>query len=337
VRIQECFGEPFTLAGQKVFVSASIGIALSESGYSRPDDVLRDADLAMYRAKAQGKARFEVFDTTMHERVVNLMRIEADLRHALDNEELLVHYQPVVHLATGELAWLEALVRWMHSEKGLLSPGDFLPVAEETGLTVPIDRWVMQTACRQVADWRASIPGQETLGVSINMSGRQFRQGDVTEQVARTLAGTGLDPAALRIELTENIVMQDVARASDILAGLRRLGVQLHIDDFGTGFSSLSTLHVFPVDVLKTDRSFVRRMGDTGENAEMVEAIISLAHSLRMAVVAEGVETTDQVARLSLLRCEYAQGFFFSPPLPGPEVEALFFRQPLPSQEIRVG
>jgi diguanylate cyclase (GGDEF)-like protein/PAS domain S-box-containing protein len=314
-RIQRELAASFNLGGHEVFTSASIGIAPSTTGYDRPDDVLRDADTAMYRAKLLGKSRHVTFDREMHARAVNLLRLETDLRRAVERREFLIHYQPIVTLDTGELYGFEALVRWRHPKHGVISPLDFIPVAEETGLIVPIGRWVLAEACRQTRLWQEQFPAHPPLSISVNLSAKQFTQPDLIEQVERVLRETGLDPGSLKLEITESAVMENSGTAVEMLKRLRAVGVELSIDDFGTGYSSLSYLHRFPVSTLKIDRSFVSRMTDNDENAEFVRTIITLARTLGMQVVAEGVETQAQLARLKALGCERGQGFYFSRPM----------------------
>ena len=313
-RILEALKTPFNLSSQEVFVTASIGIALSSTGYSRPQDVLRDADTAMYRAKALGKARFQIFDSAMHLGAVKLLQIENDLRRAIDRSEFELHYQPIVGIDNCALRGFEALIRWRHPEKGLISPVDFIPVAEETGMIVPIGRWVLQEACRQAADWQATFTNQPVC-ISVNISGRQFSQPDLVDQVPSALRQSKLKPANLILEITESVVMQNPEVTITMLGRLKDLGVQLNIDDFGTGYSSLSYLQRFPVDTIKIDRSFVSRMSERAENAEIVRTIVALAHNLNMKVTAEGIETPEQLAKLQELHCESGQGFLLSRPL----------------------
>ena len=322
-RVQEHLGDPFNLRGHEVFTSASMGIALSTKGYAEPDDLLRDADIAMSRAKAQGKARHEIFDKDMHERAVERLELESGLRRAVERNEFIVHYQPIVSLRKSRLVGFEALVRWQHPERGLLPPGDFLPVAEETGLIVPIDRWVLREACRQLQAWREAFPKMKQLSVSVNLSRRQLAEEDLPDYIRQNLEETGLDPEHLRPEITESQIMADVEAATAMLDKLKDLNVHLHMDDFGTGYSSLSHLIRFNIDTLKIDGSFVGSMDVRAENFEIVRMIISLAHNLGMAVIAEGVETAEQRALLRTLKCEYGQGFFFSRPVDAATARAL--------------
>jgi EAL domain-containing protein (putative c-di-GMP-specific phosphodiesterase class I) len=281
----------------------------------------------MYRAKSSGKARHEVFDREMHAHAMNLLHIETDLRRAVERGELRLHYQPIVSLADESVMGFEALVRWQHSERGLVSPMDFIPVAEETGLIVSIGRWVLREACRQMTEWKRRDASASPLFMSVNLSGKQFAQPDLLGQVTRILEETGLDPRSLKLEITESVVMENIDAAVETLESLRSLGVEVSIDDFGTGYSSLSYLHRLPIDTLKVDRSFVSRMASNNENTEIVRTIVTLAQSLEMKVVAEGVETSEQLAQLQILRCEGGQGFLFSRPLDADDASALLARR----------
>lgn len=322
-KIQEELLVPFDLNGHEAFTSASIGIALSGAGYNHPEDVLRDADTAMYRAKGGGKARHEVFDRAMHTRAVKMLRLENDLRRALERQEFRVHYQPILTLKTGELAGFEALVRWERPDRGLVSPADFIPLAEETGMIVPLGLWVLEEACSQLRKWQLASSANRALTMSVNLSGKQLSQTDVAEQVQDVLFRTNLDPRHLKLEITESVVMENAEAAAGVLASLRALGVGLSIDDFGTGYSSLSYLHRFPVNTLKVDRSFVSRMTSGDENLEIVRTIVTLARNLGMDVVAEGIETGEQLAQLKALKCDYGQGYFFAKPLDAVAAEDL--------------
>ena len=321
-RIQDALRAPFKLGGQEVFSGVSIGIAHGSTEYGQPEDILRDADTALYRAKAQGRARSIEFDASMHDRAVELLRLETDLRRALDRRELRLHYQPVVSLATGTIQGAEALVRWLHPERGLVAPAEFIPLAEETGLIVAIGAWVLVEACRQAKLWqeRLSLP---TLEICVNLSSRQFLQPDLVAMVAGVLRETGLSPRCLRLEVTESLLMEKGARLADAMTELRAMGIRIDLDDFGTGYSSLSYLHEFPVDTLKIDRSFVARIGVTEEGTEIVNTIMALAASLNLDVVAEGVETAEQLTVLRALHCASAQGYHLSRPIEGAQFEAL--------------
>jgi diguanylate cyclase (GGDEF)-like protein/PAS domain S-box-containing protein len=321
-RILEELERPFVVAGQEVFTSASIGVAISRGNYEAPEEVLRDADIAMYRAKALGRGRYAVFDQEMHQEAMAEMQLETDLRRALDRREMVLHYQPMVCLNTGTLCGFEALVRWSHPERGLLLPEQFIGTAEETGLVVPLGHWVIDEACRQVATWQRRFGAQPQLAVSVNLSARQLAQADLVDGIRRCLSTHGTEPHRLKLEITESVLMKDAAATQKTLFHLRNgLGVRLMIDDFGTGYSSLSYLHQFPVDMLKIDRSFVSRMH--GGNNAIVRAIVTLGQSLKMRVLAEGVESAEQLGYLRELSCEFAQGFLFSPPVDADRAEGL--------------
>jgi diguanylate cyclase (GGDEF)-like protein/PAS domain S-box-containing protein len=305
---------PFNLNGYEVFITASIGIALGGTGYAHPQDVLRDADTALYHAKAKGKACWAVFDAAMHNEVMSLLQLEMALRRAIERQELQVYYQPIISLITGRITGFEALVRWLHPEQGLIPPAQFIPVAEETGLIVPIGQWVLSESCRQLQQWHTQLPATAALTMSVNLSSKQFAQPNLVEQINQVLWETGLNPGSLKLEITESGIMDNVESAL-LLQQLQVLGVQLCIDDFGTGYSSLSRLRQLPIHTLKIDRSFVSAMQESTADAEVVQAIITLAHNLGMTVVAEGVETAGQLAQLIQLHCEQGQGYFFAKPL----------------------
>jgi diguanylate cyclase (GGDEF)-like protein len=312
-RVQDELMQPFNLKGHEVYTTASIGIALSTTGYDHPENILRDADIAMYRAKDNGKARYELFDTVMHTRAVALLKLENDLRRAIERQEFRVFYQPIISLQTDQIAGFEALVRWEHPERGVVSPDEFIPLSEETGLIMEIGHWVLHEACRQMYEWQESL--QRPLMLSVNLSGKQFIQPNLIGQIKSILHETNFDPRWLRLEITESVVMENAEAATSMLHQLRDLGAHLSIDDFGTGYSSLSYLHRFPVTTLKIDRSFIGRMGEGDENSEIVRTIMTLANNLGMEVVAEGVETEEQLAQLRALKCEYGQGYLFSRPV----------------------
>ena len=313
-RLLSALAEPFLLGDQEVFITASIGIAPSTTGYTRPQDVLRDADTAMYRAKALGRARHQAFDTAMHARAMRMLQIQADLRRAIDRHEFELHYQPIFQLGNRRISGFEALVRWRHPEAGLIAPGEFIPIAEDTGLIIPLGRWVLEEACRQAVQWQVLFP-DVPLDINVNLSGKQFSQSDLVEQVIDVLNRTGLAAGHLILEITETVVMENPDAAVAMLHRLKALGVQLNIDDFGAGYSSLAYLQRFPVDAMKIDRSFVARIAGSAENAEIVRTIVALAHTLNLRVTAEGIETVEQLARLEALNCENAQGYLFSRPL----------------------
>jgi diguanylate cyclase (GGDEF)-like protein len=302
---------PFYLQGQDVFVSASIGIALSGTGYQIPDDLLRDADLAMYRAKANGKSRYEVFDQKMHAHAVALLQLETDLRLAIEREEFRIMYQPVIAATTGRIAGVEALVRWEHPQRGLVSPDEFLHVAEETGLVVPMGNLVLREACRRMAEWRRHHPSTADVTISVNLSARQFSHPDLVARVTDALKTSGLPPRCLRLEFTESVLIEREGPVIDTFAQLHALGIRLDLDDFGTGYSSLGYLHRFDLDGLKIDRSFVSNIGPNGEGSEIVRTIVALANNLGMEVIAEGVETPEQLSVLQAVGCDLVQGYLF--------------------------
>jgi diguanylate cyclase (GGDEF)-like protein/PAS domain S-box-containing protein len=322
-RIERALAKPFRHEGQEVFSSASIGIAVSSMGYQRPEDLMRDADTAMYRAKFGGKSRFQVFDAAMHQRAMQTLRMETDLRYALDREELRVYYQPILGIRSGRIACFEALLRWQHAEKGLLLPAEFIPIAEETELILPVGAWVLRTACKHLRGWQAQFPQHHHLAVAVNLSTRQFLQADLGSTIRNSLEETGLPGRYLKIEVTETMIMENVEVAAGVLLDLKALGVHVCMDDFGTGYSSLSRLHGLPIDSLKVDKSFVGRMHSDGKNLELVRTIVGLAHNLGMHVIAEGVETREQLDLLRNLDCEYAQGYVLAEPLPAEGVGAL--------------
>lgn len=328
-RIQDEMARPIIVEGHEVFTSASIGIALSASCYERPEEVLRDADTAMYRAKSRGRARYEVFDQNMHKRALDLLELETTLRHAVKRDEFLLHYQPIVNLASGKLCGFEALVRWEHPRRGLIGPDDFIPLAEDTGLIIPIGRWVMEQACKQLEQWTERYPGQPPLAVSVNLSSRQIMQPDFVTEVNNIIKNTKINPKSLRLEITESMIMDNAQDAIDLLWRLKKLNLHLNIDDFGTGYSSLSYLHRFPIDTFKIDRSFVSNMDKAAENYEIVRTILSLASNLGMEVTAEGVETVKQFNALKQLRCNLGQGFYFSRPIVPAEAEEMLKRGPV--------
>ncbi len=313
-RIQTTLREPIKLSGTEITITVSIGIAYSSEHYKKPEEILRDADTAMYQAKSQGKARYALFDPSMHTRALSQLQLENDLRRAIERNEFYLEYQPIISLQSGKLVGFEALVRWQHPERGFISPGDFIAVAEETSLIIPMGHWVIEQSCRQMQEW-VQFYGDYNLTVSVNLSGKQLVQDDVVACVINKLALTGLSAQHLKLEITESVVMDNVEVAIRQLNQLRALGIKLSIDDFGTGYSSLSYLHRLPTDTLKVDRSFVSRMVEHSENAEIVRTIVLLAHTLKMDVTAEGIETKDQLLQLQKLGVEYAQGYYFSKPV----------------------
>ena len=326
-RLMDALAAPFSLDGQEIFTSVSIGIALSNIGYDNPEDLLRDADTAMYRAKSLGKARYEVFDLAMRASVLARLQLETDLRNALEREEFQNFYQPIVSLESGRITGFEALLRWQHPTRGLLQPLDFIPLAEENGMIRELGWWNLQKACRQISAWNACRNGTP-LSISVNLSVKQFLQPNLAAEIRELLGEIGLPPNTLKLEITESTVMTDPSAAVEMLLQIKSLGVQLSIDDFGTGYSSLSYLHRFPLDTLKIDRSFTSAIGQGGDSLEILRTILPMANSLRLNVIAEGVETAEQLAILRTLRCEYAQGYYFSKPVTAAEAAALLEKHP---------
>lgn len=314
-RIHHQLKLPFYINGHEVFTSTSIGVVLSTMNYQQPEDWLAAADVAMYRAKARGQANYEIFDRSMQADVMHQLKLEEDIRQGISRDEFELYYQPIVLTSTTELAGFEALVRWNHPERGFVSPGQFIPLAEETGLIVPLGWWILRTACRQLHAWHQEFPDQRGLKVSVNLSGKQFIQTDLVEKIADILQETGLEPSTLKLEITEGVVMDNAEMAIKMLKKIKDLGITLSIDDFGTGYSSLSYLHRFPIDTLKVDRSFVNGVECERDKLEIARTIILLAHSLGMDTIAEGVETIEQFIALQQLECEYIQGYLFSKPL----------------------
>ena len=326
-RIEEALKTSFPLSGRDVFVTASIGIALSGKGRRTPEDFLRDADTAMYRAKARQSERYEIFEEAMHARVTELLQLETDLRNALDREEFRLTFQPVVSVATGRITGFEALVRWQHPDRGLVLPAYFIPLAEETRLIVPLGWWVLGKACHQLSEWRQRFPEVAELSISVNLSAKQFQRADLVERIADTLRENGLEPGRLNLEITESVLMDDAESNVAVIRELHDLGVQVHLDDFGTGYSSLSYLDRFEIDSLKIDRSFINRLGVPDERGEIVHAIVTLARDLGVGVIAEGVETAEQLASLRSLRCDEVQGFLYAQPLDTQAAAALLEAQ----------
>ncbi|HYP54929.1 MAG TPA: EAL domain-containing protein [Solirubrobacterales bacterium] len=317
-RVGDAFTEAYSMGGADHFVTASIGIAVARPSTLEPIDadmLIRDADAAMYRAKEGGRGRCEVFDADMRARAMRRLEIERELRHALDRDELELRYQPVVALDSGEIVALEALVRWRHPHRGVLEPSEFVEVAEDSGLIEPIGKWVQEVACRQALGWHERRPDQRPLDIAVNLSARQVARRDLADSVAEILARTGLDPVNLRLEITESVLVEESARATETLRALSKLGVRLVLDDFGTGYSSLAYLNRFPFDALKIDRSFIDGLGVERERTAIVEAVLGMARALSLDAIAEGVESEAQVAELRRLGCDFAQGHLFSRPL----------------------
>lgn len=332
--------KPYTLSGRQVFTSVSIGIAMFNPKYKEAEDILRDADIAMYHAK-EAEKKYVVFDQNMHTRAVTLLQIETDLRYAVERDELVTFYQPIIDLDSLELIGFEALMRWNHPQRGLIPPIEFIPVSEVTGLIVPLTLWILKNSCQQMVKWQNQFPSSKNVMMSVNLSGKHFAHGNLVEQIQKILQETGLSPTCLKLELTESAVMENAEAAIRMLKQLRDLGIQISIDDFGTGYSSLSYLHRFPINTLKVDRSFVSTMEDGTENGEIVRTIIALAKSLNLNVIAEGIESIHQLHQLRVLGCEYGQGYLFSRPVPEAEIEKILadkarWRNIIPSQNLTV-
>jgi diguanylate cyclase (GGDEF)-like protein len=313
-RVHRELEKPIKLGAMDVTVSASIGITFSTNNYQTSDQIVRDADIAMYKAKSRGKAQYAVFDSSLHRHVAEQLQLEQELRRALGQGQLMLEYQPICTLKDRKLTGFEALVRWNHPERGLLEPASFIPVAEETGLIVPLGNWVLFEACRQLGQWRSIRNGSE-INMSVNVSSLQLTHPDFVSQVGNALQAAELRPSQLTLEVTESVLMNGIENAVTTLTGLRQMGVTLSIDDFGTGYSSLSYLATLPIDALKIDRSFIDRMSRDGEGSEIVKAIFKLGQALSKQVYAEGIETSAQLALLQELGCEFGQGFLLSRPV----------------------
>jgi diguanylate cyclase (GGDEF)-like protein len=314
-RILAALCKPFSLQGHMLFPSASIGIVIGSPQYQSATDLLRDADLAMYKAKGTGRACYAMFTTDLHTRTCKVLQIESDLRQALDQQEFTLHYQPIVSLSTGNLIGFEALLRWQHPQNGFISPCEFIGISEETGFIIPLGEWVLREACRQLYAWHQSFPEHGDLIVSVNLSSKQLREPKLIEQIDRILSDTGLEGRFLKLELTESMLVDEVEMVIQTLTNIRARNIQLSIDDFGTGYSSLSYLPRFPINTLKIDRSFVNRMTCDAESLEIVRAIIMLAQSIGIEVIAEGIETLQQLLQLKTIGCEFGQGYWFSRPI----------------------
>ncbi len=321
-RLAKRLAEPYTLDGRQVFTSAKIGIAYGNSKYPEAEDILRDADIAMYYAK-DNEENYVIFDQRMHIRAVTRLQLETDLRFAIEREEFELFYQPIIALDKAALIGFEALVRWNHPQRGLIPPNEFIPVSESTGLIVPMTVKILHSACSQIVKWQESSQLVTPLSVAVNLSGKHFGHPALVEQINTVIAETGIDPASLKLELTESAVMENAETAILMLKEIKKTGVQISIDDFGTGYSSLSYLHRFPIDLLKVDRSFVSAMEENSENGEIVRTVIALAKALNLKVVAEGIESIHQYHQLKILGCEYGQGYLFSKPLPVGDIERL--------------
>ncbi|MDQ6827722.1 MAG: bifunctional diguanylate cyclase/phosphodiesterase, partial [Gemmatimonadota bacterium] len=325
-RIVAALQLPFVLQGKPVAVGASIGIAQATSD-GGAGELLRNADVAMYTAKSRGKGRYEIFQPEMHTAVLARLELEADLRHAVERGEFVLHFQPIVELDTGRLSGLEALCRWLHPEKGLVSPATFIPLAEEMGLIVPLGRWALLAACTEAREWQTRHPGAHGVSVSVNISGRQLDNASLVEDVATALRDSGLGAESLVLEITESVIMHNTDDTLHRLKDLKSLGVRLAIDDFGTGFSSLSYLQRFPVDILKIDKSFIDGFGAGGKDSALVRTIIALSDTMKLRTVAEGVETAAQADELRSLGCALAQGYHFARPMAPADVDDYLTRE----------
>lgn len=321
---------PFQLGNCDIFNSASIGIVEGREQYEKAEDLIRDADIAMYQAKASGKGCYAIFDDDMHRQAKGRLTLENDLRRAITESTLTVYYQPIVSLVTQQLTGVEALARWKHPERGFIPPDIFIPIAEETGLIVQLDQWVLQQACQQVRAWQEQYPQQGQLSVSVNLSSQNFSNSDVVRQVKQTLIETKLPTESLNLEITETALIENPESAAKILSELKQLGTQIYIDDFGTGYSSLSYLHKYPIDTLKIDRSFIQNIDCNSDQLEIARTIIVLAKTLNMVAIAEGIETAEQLAAMKSLNCEYAQGYYFHRPLSSEQMTALLMNSKAP-------
>ena len=327
-RISQSLVPSFLLDGQEVFTTGSMGIAISSTLETVPSELIRDAEVAMYRAKAKGKGGVEIFDPSMNAQALARIQMDSEMRRALERSEFVLHYQPLVGLASGLIEGWEALVRWQHPERGLVPPLDFISLAEETGLIVPLGKWVLEAACQQAGFWQDQYPSLPARLMNVNISGRQFGQGELVDTVLGAIGASTLAPHCLKLEITESVMMADPKASLDAMKVFQSLDIHLVIDDFGTGYSSLSYLKRFPVDTLKVDKSFVDGLGKDAESTAIVTAIISLAKALGMKVTAEGIETRDQMEHLQRLGCDQGQGYYFSRPLPQAGAEALLRQNP---------
>jgi EAL domain-containing protein (putative c-di-GMP-specific phosphodiesterase class I) len=321
MRLLDRVRDAFELESREVSVGLSIGIALGDSRYGSPSEILRDADTAMYRAKAAGGNRYQVFTEEMRTEAQERLELENDLRHALENSELFLSFQPKVQLNTGKVTGFEALLRWRHPKNGIVSPSKFIPIAEETGLIVGIGAWVLVEACQRLRQWQDRFAADPPLSMAVNVSVKQLVQPDFVDVVGRALKETGIPPAALSLEITESAILQGDSNIGDVLSSLKRLGVQLEVDDFGTGYSSLNRLDRYPFDSIKIDQSFVFRMGSDQRSADVIRGIVALAKRLNIGLIAEGIENSANAEVLDMIGCSHGQGFYFSKPMAGEDVE----------------
>jgi EAL domain-containing protein (putative c-di-GMP-specific phosphodiesterase class I) len=320
----EVLRQPFQLSSHEMFATVSLGLVMGDNCYQSASDLLRDADTAMYRAKAQGRDGYQIFDRDMHYRAIARLTLENELRRALLDypEEFALHYQPIVDLPTAAVKGFEALVRWYHPQRGLITPDDFIPVAEETGLIVPLSYWLLELACSQMAAWQGAYGHARGLTVSVNLSALQLHSAGLLDRIDAVLSKTGLAPHSLVLEITESMLVDNIDEIIGVLSGLRQRGIAISIDDFGTGYSSLSYLYRFPISHLKIDRSFVSQMEGSPSHEKIVHTIINLGHQLGFKAIAEGIETPQQVSTLKSLGCEYGQGYWFGKPQTVVEIEA---------------
>jgi diguanylate cyclase (GGDEF)-like protein len=323
-RIQKQLLHPAVINGYTVYISVSMGIVLDTDNYETADELLRNADIAMYQTKKEGRGDYRIFDDSMLEGVMTRIEMESDLRKALDNHEFILHYQPILNITTKEIVGFEALLRWQHPNKGIIPPNDFIYIIEEMGLIVPIGYWVIEEATRQIKEWQEKF--NKELSININLSTRQCAEKDLAENINEILERNQLNPSTLNLELTESLIIKDTNAIKFTLENLRNLGIQVQIDDFGTGYSSLGYLHKLPIDTLKIDRTFVNRLGLEASGSNIVQTILALAHGLGMQVIAEGVETEHQLAMLEEMKCEYVQGFLFARPLTEQDAEAMLLK-----------
>ena len=319
-QLKEALIHPFYLQGYEIFITASMGIVVGNADYSQPEHLMRDADTALDRARQVGKSSYEIFDEEMKEKACQFIKIETELRRAIKRQEFRLHYQPIIALTTGQIAGLEALIRWQHPVRGLLPPAEFISIAEETGLIADIGKWVLREACLQLSAWQKAGLADSFLTISVNLSARQFNQSDLIEQIDEIFAETQLNPQCLKLEITESAIMENTLAAAKVLQQLRERQIQLSLDDFGIGYSSLSYLHSFPVDTIKVDKSFVGCLDDNEKNLGLVPAIMCIAKTMGMSVIAEGIETAEQLKHLRDLKCDYSQGYLFSRPLEAEQV-----------------
>jgi diguanylate cyclase (GGDEF)-like protein len=328
-RIQTDFSRFFHIQGHELFISVSIGVVYGSSAYKSPYQVIRDAETAMYRSKSVGRGQYQIYHPRMNDQTMNLLNMETDLRKAVFRKEFVLHYQPIVDLDTNHITGLEALVRWQHPKKGLIPPVDFIPLAEETGLIVPLGIWILEKACHQLAEYMKDLPPDMPLVVGVNISVKQLMNGDLLSEIQRILNESGIDPKRLKLEITESMMMRNADTVIPMFKKIKDIGVGLAIDDFGTGYSSLSYLHEFPFDTLKIDRSFICNIGTNGDkHTKIIQTIMGLAWNLNMDVVAEGIESELQINKLKGMKCRNGQGFYLSKPLKADQVKDFFARYP---------